>query len=238
MPAKRKLKAGNARAARWWRILTYPLVFLWLVLGIAAVLPAIAAVPGNWRNYIWLGAGFVAYLLLREIPFLRKNENWLEVFSHELSHTVVGLFFGRRIHSFNAGQAQGKVSYSGWRFGDFFISLAPYCLPLITYALLAFRLIGQPELFYVFDFLTGLTVAFYCHTFATQTGAYQSDISEQGLVRAFVFIVSAWIFNLTVILLAMRMGLLKAMWQILQAYWHYISTWCTWFFHFLKTLWT
>lgn len=237
MPSKRRTTPGTYKASRWWRILTYPLIFLWLGLGITAIIPAVAAIPGNWRNYVWLAGGFIAYLILREIPFMRKNENWLEVFSHELSHTIVGLFFGRKIHSFNVGQVEGKVSYSGRRFGDFFISLAPYCLPVVTYALLTFRLLGEPSLFYIFDFLTGLTLAFYCHAFATQTGSYQSDISDQGLVRAFAFIGSAWIFNLTVIIISMCLGLLKAIWRILCHYWQTILSWSGWLIELFKQLW-
>ncbi len=41
------------------------------------------------KLYMWFFIGVSAYLVLRLIPLLRKNEEWLQVFSHELTHTIV-----------------------------------------------------------------------------------------------------------------------------------------------------
>lgn len=200
------------------RYLSYPLIAIWLVLGLLAVVPSLAPVAAAWRDYLWFGAGIVAYAALARIPVFGKNVGWMQVFSHELAHTAVGLMFFQRIHSFNADSRKGRVSYSGSKFGDIFISLAPYCLPLITYVLLLFRLLGAPDSLYIFDMLIGFTTAFYACCFYSQTGTFQSDITEQGTVRAFMFIIAAWIFNATVIVLSIRGGIWNALKTIAASY--------------------
>lgn len=200
------------------RYASYPLIALWLVLGVFAAIPAITDVAVAWRSYLWFFAGAAAYAAIRKLRFFNKNEGWMQVFSHELAHTVVSLMFFQRIHSFNANSRNGRVSYSGSGTGDMFISLAPYCLPLLTYGLLLLSLLSAKENLYIFDLLTGFTTSFYAICFYTQTGLHQSDITGQGTVRGFMFIIAAWIFNVTVILLSVRCGLGHALAEIFRSY--------------------
>ena len=193
------------------RIASYPLIACWLILGLFAAAPAVAGIGAHWRDYLWFAGGIAAYAGLRQLSIFSKNEGWMQVFSHELAHTTVSLMFMRRIHSFAAGAREGRVSYSGSDAGDLFISLAPYCLPLATYLLLLLRLLGAQEHLYIFDMLTGFTAAFYTVCFRAQTGTHQSDITDQGTLRAYMFIIAARIFNATVIILSVRTGLKGAL---------------------------
>lgn len=194
-----------------FRYASYPLIAGWLVLGVFALVPALTGVGAHWRDYLWFGGGIAAYACLRRLSIFSKNEGWMQVFSHELAHTTVSLMLFRRIHSFAAGTREGRVSYSGSSAGDLFISLAPYCLPLATYILLLLRLLGAQENLYIFDMLTGFTAAFYAVCFHAQTGTHQSDITEQGTFRAYMFIIAAWLFNATVVLHSVRTGLKGAL---------------------------
>ncbi|MDE6310848.1 MAG: hypothetical protein K2L96_03420 [Muribaculaceae bacterium] len=212
------------------RFISYPLIATWLVLGVFAAIPAITGLIDGWKDYLWFAAGALLYLGLRQLKFFGKNESWMQVFSHELSHTAVSLLFLHKIDSFTASSRRGKVSYRGSNVGDLFISLAPYCLPLATYILLLLRLLSTQESMYIYDILIGFTASFYICSFVAQTGTHQSDITDQGTVRAFMFIVAAWIFNATIVLLSMRGGLWGALkfiahqyGQSLEKAWHAIS---------------
>lgn len=151
--------------------------------------------------------------------------NGCKLFRMNLSHTIVGLMFFQRIHSFYAEENQGVVWRSGIPIGDIFIGLAPYCLPLFTYALLLLRIIGANKMLYVFDLFIGFTLAFHLVCFWKQTSIYQTDIQQQGYARAFLFIVVAWFFNATIILLSIRKGIVGAVTYLLPRYWNDIVGW-------------
>ncbi|MDR2425194.1 MAG: M50 family metallopeptidase [Prevotellaceae bacterium] len=162
--------------------------------------------------------------MLRLLPFIKRNESFMQTFSHELSHTIVGLMFGRKIYSFRATAEQGgEIWRSEGRFGDIFISLAPYCLPLFTYAFLLLRIIGAWKQMMWFDIFIGLTLAFHIVCFATQTRNYQTDISNQGHIKSYLFIAAFWLFNATIILLSIRKGIINAAADLFPQYWEDIS---------------
>ena len=169
--------------------------------------------------YMWFFIGFGAYFVLRLILFFRKNEEFLQIFSHELTHTVVGLFFFQKIHSFQANEQEGVVWHSGRRYGSLCISLAPYCLPIFTFAFLLLRIIGANKSLYIFDLFIGFTLAFHLLCFIRQTRPYQTDISSNGYILSFLFIFCALLFNLTIILLSIRKGIINANIFLFTNYW-------------------
>ena len=212
-------------------ILTLPLLLICLVLAAIEFYPVLLWGIKHYTLYKWFGAGFAAYFLLRFVPFFKKNEGFMQTFSHELTHTVVGLMFGRIIHSFKATSGDGgEMWHSGGRFGDTFISLAPYCLPIFTYAFLFLRIIGAWKLLLWFDIFIGLTLAFHIVCFATQTRNYQTDISSQGYIKSYLFIVLFWLFNATVILLSVRKGIVNTVIYLFPQYWNDIANFFKWIF--------
>ena len=58
----------------------------------------------DWRftgNYVGLIVGFVVYLLFAVMLWIfrmRHNLDWSMKFTHELTHTLVALLFGRKIY--------------------------------------------------------------------------------------------------------------------------------------------
>jgi len=201
------------------RFISIVLILVCGVLSFIELRPVIKNVVDDYAAFKWLGIGFAAYYVLRLIPTLKKNEDFLQVFAHELSHTLVGLLFFREIHSFNAGEREGQIMHSGHKVGILFIALAPYSLPYITYFLLFLSLIIKPEFVYIFDALAGFTWAFHIKCFLKQTGSYQTDISGQGFFRAYAFILTAHLFNLSLILLSIQNGIINANVQLFTAYW-------------------
>jgi hypothetical protein len=181
----------------------------------------------HYALYKWFGAGFGIYFLLQLLPFVRKNGHIMQTLSHEHTHFVVGLMFGKIIHSVKATDSEGgEIYFSGNRFGDIFIALAPYCLPIYTYAFLLLRIIGANKQLMWFDIFIGFTLAFHITCFAKQTRNYQTDIQQHGYLKSYLFIVVFWLFNATIILLSIRKGIVNSVTYLFPLYWQdIVRTW-------------
>ncbi len=185
----------------------------------------------SYKLYLWFGVGVVIYVVLRKLPVVNQNAEWFEVQTHEWLHTVVALMFGHRIHSVSASDREGVMYHSGRFMHNIFISLAPYCLPIYTYAFCILRLLSARQTVYIFDLLIGLTLAFHLVAFKKQTKPYQVDIREFGTVVSYLFIAAFLLFNLTIILLTIKKGVDGAFvyqaeqyWANLQGVWNYIRS--------------
>lgn len=206
-------------------MLYYPIIILFLPLAFLSILPIFGFVGTHIEIYQWLLYGMGGYFVISRLPFIRKNIEWMQTFSHELTHTIVGLLFFHKIYSFKVEEGTGMITHAGRRFGGIFIDLSPYCLPIFTYILLLFRLMGAPSMMYLFDIFTGITWAFHISCFWSQTGLYQTDIQGQGYVRAFMFIVAGWLFNTSIILLSIPHGIGKAFSTLFMQYWEHLQHW-------------
>jgi len=207
------------------KIFCYPLLLICLGLAAIEFYPVLLWGIKHYDLYKWFGAGFATYFILRMLPFVRKNGELFQTFIHELTHTVVAVLFFRKIHSFYAGEHSGVMKHSGGRFGDIFISLAPYCLPIFTYAFLLLRIIGTWKQQMWFDIFIGFTVAFHSACFARQTRNYQTDIQQNGYLKSYLFIVLFWLFNATIILLSIRKGIVNSITYLFPQYWNDITKW-------------
>ena len=210
---------------KYIKYIYYPLGIILLLLTISQFLPIAKDVFSHLSKYQWLFYGMIAYFIVRRFSFFSRNENWLQTTSHEVTHAIVGIMFFHKIHSLQAGQDGGMVQHSGRKFGSIFITLAPYCLPIATYAILLFRILGADSMLYIFDLFIGFTLAFHIVCFWTQTERRQPDIQQYGLVGSALFISVALIFNASIILLSIRRGIIGAISDILPAYWDTFTNW-------------
>ena len=219
------------------RILSYPLIILLIALGITAIIPVIGWSISHYSAFMWVGVGMAAYFVLSIIRIFNKNLEWLRTFSHELSHTIVGMMFLRKIHSFEAGEGEGEMSHSGGlRFGTIFISLAPYCLPIFTYLLLFLRELSAANSLYIFDIMIGFTAAFHIGCFRSQIGTHQTDITSVGILRSYLFIFAMWVVNLTILLLSIRYGVIDAFKTLAVEYWSTVVSWWHIVVDYIKSL--
>lgn len=157
-----------------------------------------------YKVYMWFGIGIGAYLILGLI--FKKNREWLQTFSHELTHTIVGLFFFKKIHEFNANATgEGSIVSSGS--GNMVISLTPYFLPIFTLFFLIIRTFVNEQSLPVFDVIIGFTFAFHLGCFISQTGSYQTDLQKHGLFLSYIFIFTFLIMNIAIVLLSIDVNL-------------------------------
>jgi hypothetical protein len=177
--------------------------------------------PWTWNLpvYQWTGIGIVVFFVLAR--FFNRNLNWFATFSHELTHTVVSILLFRKIHSFQAGRGTGEISTSGNSNTLVFVDLAPYCLPIFTYFLLALRMMMVKDMLMYYDVLVGLSIGFHAYCFKSQTGSYQSDINKHPLYFSYLYIATALLFNVSVILVSYWKGknVFTAFWYVLTQMW-------------------
>ena len=131
------------------KYLFYPIAILLLALTCAEFFPVLMYACKHIAVYQWLLYGIGAYFIIRRFNFFSRNEQWLQTTSHEVTHAIVGMMFFHKIHSLQANEDHGVVYHSGRKIGDIFISLAPYCLPILTYAFLLLRIMGANRMLYV-----------------------------------------------------------------------------------------
>ena len=150
---------------------------------------------------LWLLAGGSIFPLMNK--FFVKNMELTKTFTHELTHTITGLLLFRRIHSFHAEeQGSGVVWSSGNDSIRFMTSLAPYCFPIYTFPLLMLRcLVAQPFM-PIIDTLIGFSVGLHLVCFTEQTRNYQTDINQFPLWFSYIYILSVWLFDISLILIA------------------------------------
>jgi hypothetical protein len=166
---------------------------------------------GSWaalhpKVYMWFTIGFVTYLFIKGM--FRKNLKFLETFTHELTHTIVGLVFLQKIHSFQATNGEGgEIYHSGKLQNNVFIKLAPYCFPIYTFTLLIFRLWIASKSLWIFEMLIGFTVGFHAVTIKKQIGRRQTDITSCGIMFSYIFIWSFILFHAALIIWSMRSGI-------------------------------
>lgn len=182
--------------------------------------------PWTWNLpvYQWMGAGIVGFLVLSR--FFNRNLKWFTTFSHELTHTIVSLLMFREIHSFQAGRGTGEIYTSGNRNTLVFVDLAPYCLPIFTYLLLAIRMMMAKDMLMYYDVLVGLSIGFHAYCFRTQTGSYQTDINKHPLYFSYTYIATALLFNVCVIIVSFWNGknVFTAFWYVLTQMWKTLTS--------------
>lgn len=201
------------------KYLFYPIALLLLALTSVEFYSVVVYTAIHIAQYQWFLYGLVAFFILQHIKFLSRNMEFLQTATHEVTHAIVGMLFFHKIHSMNVNEDSGEVYHSGSR-GAILISLAPYCLPIFTFAFMLLSLLSAEDKLFIFHLLIGFTLGFHLLCCWKQTRLYQPDIKRQGYVRAILFIAIAWFFNATLILLTIRRGVMGAITYLFPQYWH------------------
>ena len=199
------------------KLISYPFLAIALAIAIMAFPDVYDYASRDPYMYKWMLCGMGAYLLCARF-LVASRESLTRVFTHELTHAIVGIMFLRKIISFNATKSSGVVMHSKGLFGDIFISLAPYCLPIYTFALLLLRLLGDESSLFIFDILIGFTLGLHINCFIMETRPRQTDIKNTGYIRSLIFIPTAWVLNLSLIMLSIPKGVWHATVELAEIY--------------------
>ena len=196
----------------------------WDVVG-SVLFPKRGTWLGNLQLYQWTAIGVMIFFIVKR--FLKENLKWFETFTHELTHTIVAILLFRRIHSFEAKNNSGLIMSSGNDKTLVFVDLAPYCLPVYTYVLLAFRAICSTPFLWCIDVIIGLSIAFHVNTFNNQIGNYQTDISKRPLYFSYTYIATALLFNLCVVIVSYwsSKNVFTAFWYVCKGIFTHLFIW-------------
>lgn len=195
----------------------------------------------DWRhdgNYVGLFAGFAAYglfLVSMIVPRMRHNLNWFMKFTHELTHTLVAVFFFAKIREFVVKDRDCYVNYKAGPIGYVPITLSPYCIPIYTFMLFPFRFAGDSHYMTIFDALIAFSYAFHVHSFIKQTRFSQPDIENCGETRSTAFITFVHLAVISLIMATPKGGVLKALKRV---FWEYpldiLSDPSGWFYDIIR----
>lgn len=202
----------------WWLFI---LIFSPLV--VVGSVQIVRAALEFYKLYLWLGVGIVVFFIADKF-IIRGKDDTIRIFSHELNHAVVSLMLFKKVHSFHVEESGGVVYFtSGRRFSTVLITLAPYCLPLFSYTLLIARSAMLPNLYWIADILTGITVGFYASVFIEQTGPHQLDITHfRHRLFPYLYIFTFILFNMSIIIHSLfpGMNVFIAFADTFVGYWH------------------
>ncbi len=152
---------------------------------------------GHGNSAVYLFFGMVLYLLF-EIIFDRPLRTY--VFGHECTHAIASVLMGGQVGSFEVSKNGGSVSLSKT---NFFVALAPYCVPLYTLLILVLYYVLNywwplEKVYTVFLLAVGFTFAFHVSLtiFAARQG--QPDLKKTGFFFSLIFIllVNSWVLTL------------------------------------------
>ena len=190
---------------------------------------------GLYSGYLWMGVGFVVYLIFHRF-FFKKNIDIMQTMSHEGAHMLIGaLFLRRKIYQFNAKSAD-SLSYGDNTLGfvsssrssnriNILSTLAPYMLPYLTFLLLLFRLMIKNECLPIIDVVIGFSLMFYILCWKKDTRRDQSDIRLCGVFLSYLYIITFLLFNISLIIYSVSGGISEPL-NIIEAIKHYfIQTW-------------
>jgi len=177
---------------------------------------------GNLQLYQWTAIGIILFLVVKR--FLKENLMWFETFTHELTHTLIAILFFRKIHSFEAKNNSGQIMTSGNDNTLVFVDLAPYCLPIYTFILLAIRSICYSPFLWCIDIIIGISIAFHINTFKKQIGNYQTDINKRPLYFSYTYITTVLLFNLCVVIVSYwsTKNVFTALWFVCTGVWSHL----------------
>ena len=164
------------------------------------------------NRYKWVGVGIAAYSLIyylitryrNSVKTIDGNRDFMETFSHELTHAIVAILCMRKITKFHVERKNGVVWMTGGKWTEAIITLSPYCLPIFTlimlflWSLVATRSLVANDGLMSFDIIIGMTMSFHVLCFWDQTGDFQSDIKQFHKFFSYTFI---WIFRLLMLLI-------------------------------------
>jgi hypothetical protein len=171
---------------KWMKLLLSP---LWLPLagaaGVALWQQAVIAPAPGAREAIFMG-GMAIYFLVVMVA-RERGRSFAHTFEHELTHLVAGLLFLQSPSKFRVGKHTGETELTG---SNWFISLAPYFLPL--WALLPLLLLPLMNAAGTLTALGALGFLYGLHLYSTlyEFGFYQTDVTAHGKTFSLLCVVA------------------------------------------------
>lgn len=187
---------------------------IFLILLITSMDDVFMVVVNSYWRYLWFLGGCLLMLIIDR--FSTKNNEILKTMHHEFTHLFVNLITFRKVLMLKVDTKGGSVASLGKQWMIETVSLAPYCLPLLSYVVMLFGSFFANDMGYVFFVLLGLTYAFHLLCVKSDfislkiMGRHQTDINQYPLLFSYLYILCFWLFNTMIVLISIRSDVFRA----------------------------
>jgi hypothetical protein len=175
--------------------------------------------------YLMLLYGLGVYVILWLVWFKHSvMGQWFSTLEHELTHAIFAILSLNRVTGLNAtGHSGGVMHYQGY--GNWIITLSPYFVPTLSLLVLLVLSLAKPMYFPYLMFLMGMSIAYHLLSTWKETHYHQSDLQESGWIFVWLFLPTANILMLLIVLTALPNDALSAtrsldyIWQDIAEVW-------------------
>jgi hypothetical protein len=175
-------------------------------------------------KYIPFWIGVLSYITF-QIVLYKPMKTY--IFSHEISHAIVGILSGAKIKKFNISESSGSVVLTK---DNILITLAPYFFPIYTIiTIIVYTCLGWfmdiKQLYGYYLFLVGFSVSFHIALTIYILSIEQPDLKVYGTFFSYVIILAINIVMFTLLAalafedaISMRNVFFQAYYNIINIY--------------------
>ncbi|HFC91993.1 MAG TPA: hypothetical protein ENJ51_04195 [Leucothrix mucor] len=187
--------------------------FLKWPIGILSILLFMPACSHLWQvmgyiykhssNYSMLFYGFFAYSILW-LLWIKQSmmARWFSTLEHEVTHSIFAIISLNRVVGLHAtGGAGGVMYYHGP--SNWIITLSPYFVPTLSLFILLFLSLVKTSHLSILFFLLGFSLAYNFLTMWKSIHYLQSDLVQSGWLFVCMFLPTANVLMLLIILTAL-----------------------------------
>ena len=187
-------------------------------------------IENHFYQYLLIGMG--SYIVLWFVVFKRVVGRWFLTIEHELTHTLFALLTFHKMLIFTASNRGGYMQYHAKGGGNWLITIAPYFFPTFSMIVILFISLAQAQYYDILVAILGYSLIYHIHSTYVETSLKQTDIQEVGLPFTILFLPSANMFALIVVLSAIPYDEIDFFFIMEQLYHYEISLWLD-YFHLL-----
>ena len=186
-------------------VIRWPVAFAALALLPAAAMAFYAEILVSWKVLQGLFAGAAAYGVFWWWQVRHWSVDWFSTLEHELTHCLFAWLTGNRVTGLRVTLRQGgHMQFLGT--GNWLIALAPYFFPTLTVLCLVLMLVFPFFSGTYAQGIVGVTLAYHLTSTWTETHHAQTDLREAGFLFCWMFLPTANVASLGVMLAAVRSG--------------------------------
>lgn len=212
-------------------LLKWPIALLSIILFVPACYRLWRVIEYIYEHpspYLMLLYGLGVYVVLWVIWFqYSMMGQWFSTLEHELTHAIFAILSLNRVTGLNAtGHSGGVMHYQGY--GNWIITLSPYFVPTLSLVVLLVLSLAKITYLPYLMFLMGMSIGYHLLSTWKETHYQQPDLKESGWVFVGLFLPTANILMLLIILTALpndelsTMRSLNYIWQdVVEAWGHY-----------------
>jgi len=185
-------------------LLKYPIAIV-LLLSMPFLVPKlfdiIQIMMRHQEYYYPLFWGMGGYIFVWLLLFRNIGRGWFATLEHEFTHILFALATFHKIVDLRATFSRGGyISYSGAGRGNWLILISPYFFPTFSVLILGLMYLSKHQFDTFFLGALGFSLIYHLHSTYQETHARQLDLQEVGFFYSWIFLPSANILALIMVL--------------------------------------